>query len=816
MNTLWQKLSWNSGLLLSLWAMPSWAQISPDASLGSRVVTTDRLNFTIEDGSRAGNNLFHSFSQFSIPTGGSANFNHAPDIQTIFTRITGPEASTIDGRLTANTNFYLLNPNGILFGPGAQLNLGGSFLATTADRINFADGLTFPSSNTTPLLSLSVPIGLQMGTAPAAIRQQGYGHGLATYNPILQPYGSIAPVPSLALRPQQTIALVGGEIDLTGGVLQSPEGRIDLASLGSNAAIALTDHKLGPITGLQNDIRLSQKSLLDVNGIGSGDIQLQGKNISLNGGALIWAQNRGPQAGGSIAIYGTESLTLNGTAPDLASVSSIINETVGQGDAGNIQVLAPNVTVQNGANLMSRSFSPIQGGKTGDISIQADRFQVSGYSPIVPDIFSAVASYTAGSGTGGNLQLTASQVLMLNGGSLGASTSGSGNAGSLVVNAERVEVSGLTSNSVASAINSPSLGGSGNAGNLTINARQLTLSQGGLVVASSLGAGNAGSVTINASESVEVLGVPGLDARIYQTAIASAVSPTQEPYTSIFRLFGVVPSGDSGDLMVTTPKLLVTDGALITVNNDGTGISGNLKVNTEQTRVDKTSYIAAGSFSGQGGNIFVTASRVLALNRQSRIYTSSNGIGNGGNINITAPILLGLNNSDIAANAVQGAGGQIKIGSQGIFGLQFRDRPTPGNDITASSEFGISGKVEIVNPGVDPNSGLVELPVDLADGSREIRSGCQSNQGSQFVVTGRGGTAIDPTQTFTTQTPWQDLRDNQVARKKEIMRSQPTILSEANTWERDNQGNIQLMASGVRSINAIATCAKAASHPHQN
>jgi filamentous hemagglutinin family protein len=114
MNTSWQKLGWSSGLSLSLWATPSWAQIFPDASLNTRVVTPDQLNFAIEDGSRAGNNLFHSFSQFSIPPGGSATFNHASDIQTIFARVTGPEASAINGRLTANTNLYLLNPNGTL------------------------------------------------------------------------------------------------------------------------------------------------------------------------------------------------------------------------------------------------------------------------------------------------------------------------------------------------------------------------------------------------------------------------------------------------------------------------------------------------------------------------------------------------------------------------------------------------------------------------------------------------------------------------------------------------------------------------------
>ena len=75
------------------------AQIIPDITLSTTVTSSDNLNFVIENGQRTGNNLFHSFEAFSIPTGGTAHFTNAMDIQTIFSRVTGQNVSEIDTTL---------------------------------------------------------------------------------------------------------------------------------------------------------------------------------------------------------------------------------------------------------------------------------------------------------------------------------------------------------------------------------------------------------------------------------------------------------------------------------------------------------------------------------------------------------------------------------------------------------------------------------------------------------------------------------------------------------------------------------------------
>jgi filamentous hemagglutinin family protein len=145
-------------------------------------------NFNILNGINQGNNLFHSFSNLSVPTGGSATFDliNTPNIITIFSRVTGGNISNIDGliRTLSSSNpvsLFLMNPNGIMFGQNASLNIGGSFVGTTANSIKFADGTEFSATNpgAPPLLTMSVPIGLQMGQNPGDITVQGSGHRLS-------------------------------------------------------------------------------------------------------------------------------------------------------------------------------------------------------------------------------------------------------------------------------------------------------------------------------------------------------------------------------------------------------------------------------------------------------------------------------------------------------------------------------------------------------------------------------------------------------------------------------------------------------------
>lgn len=187
------------------------AKITPDNTLptNSRVLNQDDTK-VIEGGTQAGKNLFHSFEEFSVLGGQTAYFNNSVNIQNIITRVTGKSSSNIDGTLRSNgaANLFLINPNGIIFGANASLDIGGSFVGTTASSIKFEDGSKYSAVEPqTPLLTISIPIGLQFGSNPASIRNQSQASPNGAKGYFDNPEG-------LRVSPGKTLALIGGDIYL--------------------------------------------------------------------------------------------------------------------------------------------------------------------------------------------------------------------------------------------------------------------------------------------------------------------------------------------------------------------------------------------------------------------------------------------------------------------------------------------------------------------------------------------------------------------------------------------------------------------------
>ncbi|HEY9654765.1 MAG TPA: filamentous hemagglutinin N-terminal domain-containing protein, partial [Crinalium sp.] len=590
---------------LSVWlcAQPSAAQVVPDTTLpvGERSQVSGNPTVQIDEGAVRGGNLFHSFSQLSIPTGGSAYFNNALTITNIFARITGNSISNIDGLLRTNgtANLFLLNPNGILFGPNASLNLGGSFVATSANSINFADGFQYSATNpqTTPLLTVSVPIGLQMGTNPGGIEAQGNGYDLSVTVPIFSPLIRGGSAAGLRVPVGQTLALIGGDIDINSGTLTAEQGRIELGSV-RNGQVSLGDGFTFSYRGAQNfgDIRLSRQALADASE--GGSIQVQGNQVLLADGSMMLIQNQGTQAGGNIRVNAVLSLELSGSSPDGRTYGGLIGEAAGVRRGADITVSTQQLVMRNGAGIVARSHSS---GDAGDVTVNAsDSIQLIGSSPINPRFSSVIGSGLYNSGAGGTITVSTRQLSILDGGLVGASSFGTGNAGSVTVNAtEAVKIIGATPLLVQSAITSTALN-AGDAGAITVNTARLVLQNGGAAKSTNAGTGNAGSVTINASEFVEISGtVPGSPIFSY---VGSTAPIPAEATRQAFRLPDR-PSGNSGSLTINTPRLSINDGANISVSNDGTGRAGTLQVNANSILVDKGGAITAATASGEGGNV---------------------------------------------------------------------------------------------------------------------------------------------------------------------------------------------------------------------
>jgi large exoprotein involved in heme utilization and adhesion len=390
-------------------------------------------------------------------------------------------------------------------------------------------------------------------------------------------------------------------------------------------------------------------------------------------------------------------------------------------------------------------------------------------------------------------------------GGITSATVGPGRAGNLAIAADRIT---LTDGALLKALTT----GTGNAGDLTLSVRQLHVLNGSAISTATLGAGKGGGTTIHNAELIEVAGT----------------SPNGEFPSSIRA--DSLGTGNSGRLDITADRVSTRQGGGISVSGAGTGNAGNIAINARSLFLDR-GFITATSASGEGGNMTLRIADSLLLRQGSTISTTAGQArtgGNGGNINIQAGFIVAVprENSDISANAFQGRGGNVTIDTKGLFGLQYRNHPTPLSDITASSEFGLNGNIDVNVQDPDPTRGLVELPIALVDPAAKIVARCSAltNQSNSFVVTGRAGLPQDPRQFLPGQVVIQDLRStvgdaivetpqtlsaaspSHASQSHDFPRSTPSSSSiiEAQGWRVNAHGDVELFATLPQTQQAIA------------
>jgi filamentous hemagglutinin family protein len=254
--------------------------------------------FEITGGVRSGQNLFQSFDRFGLKAGEVANFQTPAEISNLLTRVTGGNASVINGRLQitgSNANFYLLNPAGVLFGPKASLNLPAAFTVTTGNGIRLGEKwFGIANSNLQDLTG-----------APNAFAFLGDN-------------GAIVNAANLSLKTGQSLTLLGGTVVNTGS-LSSPEGTVTIAAIpgqrfvqvseaGSLLSLTLRDRDRNALTGT---IAPSLAELLTGGGLGNatgvtvagGEVRLVGSGQTIVAGDAV--------ASGKI---GADRVTIQGQA----------------------------------------------------------------------------------------------------------------------------------------------------------------------------------------------------------------------------------------------------------------------------------------------------------------------------------------------------------------------------------------------------------------------------------------------------------------------------------------------------------------------
>jgi filamentous hemagglutinin family protein len=792
-----------TGLLGAIWAfvqlclvvvlpnIPIKAQITPDTTLGaegSRITPGANVQGLpaelIEGGALRETNLFHSFSEFNVNNGQRVYFANPTGIKNIFTRVTGNNASNILGTLgvNGNANLFLLNPNGIIFGSNARLNINGSFLATTANSFQFPDGTQFSATNpeAPPLLSISVPPGVQYGAQPGKI----------TVNQA-----------KLEVASQQSLILLGGDVELNGGRLNAPGGVIELEGLAGEGSVGVEVDgdflSLRDFTGTQGNVSISGTTISTTDtrasGSGSGDIQMTGRNVQITDSKIESVGN--DQSYGTITIKASDSVLLN---------NAILDTQNKNGTGGDVLINAPNqISIANSEISSEGYFGRIF---IGSLDPEEE-------DPIQPRTVvidnSKLTSETAS--TDGNLpdqqgliSIRANDsVEIKNGSQINATTSGIGDAGNITISAStgKVVIDGST---VQNRVNP---GAEGDGGSIEINAQTVKVTNNSDLDAGTFGMGDAGYIFISAPDGTVVI---DKGSRLFSDVLQNA-------------------QGDAGYIDITARNLLIDNANVIVDDKSQTNqtvktqdkLPGTIYISAEQMTLDNESQIKADSASTDGGEIFIGVSDRLLLRRGSLISAEAGREGLGGDggqitINVKDGFVIAVpsENSDIIANAFDGDGGKITIFAKRIFGLkQQREQSTSqlrsnrSSDISASSKFGLEGNIQIETLTLDPAQGLVQLPITLVDPTGLIAQGCESrNNGvakgqSTFVATGRGGlppSPDDPLSTGATPPPWVTRESGRASQSANVAtlpsRTPATPLVEAQGMVIGSQGEIILTA----------------------
>ena len=760
---------WYSPLTLKLYAQSAiafclltsgnaFAQVIPDNTLPQNsIVTPDGDIVEITGGTTSGTNLFHSFEEFSLNTGNTAFFDNAADINNIIGRVTGNNISDIDGLIRANgsADLFLINPNGIIFGENAALDIGGSFIGSTADSLKFTDGAEFSAvdPDASSLLTVSIPVGLQYGQENGDITVEGSGNNLFIDFDTFTVDRSDRSV-GLEVQPEKTLALVGGNVFIEGGNLTAPRGNIELGSV-AGGTVGLTPDDLGWKLGYDSvsdfqEVALSQAASLEASGNSGGRVNVKGSFVKITDGSAILTDTLGNGSGGSLTIEADET-EIYGAAENGFTSSLFTNVDLdATGDGGDALIDTEYLYIGDGAQVNVNTFGL---GNAGTLTVNAGDIEILGGSidGELPSGLFAQADIGQ-TGTGGNIDIEADYLLVADGAQINVNTFGEADAGNLTVRASEIELIAGSADFGSSGLfaSSEDLG---NGGNISVESDYLLVADGAQIVSSAFFEGDAGSLSVNSSE-IELIGTsPG--------GTPSGLFANSEDL------------GNGGNISVESDYLLVADGAQIVSSAFFEGDAGNLSVDSSEIELIGTSPggTPSGLFStveedaiGNGGNISV-ATEELVVSEGAQIAVSTLGLGNAGSLNIEAGNVelsgsKDLRPSGLFSNAIIGSGdgGDLNLTSDR---LTIIDGATisAGNFSSSNSEIppgtGAAGSISIDVNSLELDSTVAEkfstiTAAAFAQAGGDITLNVNSNlslsNGSQITAETRGdgnGGSID-------------------------------------------------------------------------
>ena len=606
-------------------------------------VEGDRIEIRGGQLSRDGTNLFHSFEEFGLSEGEVANFLSNPNIENILGRVVGGNPSYINGMLQVwggNSNLFLINPAGIVFGDAASLNVPGDFTATTATGIGFGDRElnSFGENSWGDLVGS--PDGLNF----------------AASNP-----GSIVNTGNLAVSTGSNLGLFAGTVVNT-GTLEAPGGNITLTAVPGESLVRLSAE--GNVLAL--DVAAADSTSVPF-------IPLSLPKLLTGGEAIAHASDITVNSDGTIGLRGANA-QLHPQMGDAIVSGELGNGEWGIGNAEmpTIQVLGERVTLQD-ATLDA---SGVGGG--GNIFLGGDR-QGLGTLPNASETFidrhSTIAADALFDGNGGEIIVFAEETATIFG-------TLSARGGELGGNGGFIETSGrqnLVLDTIPDASAANGLGGT-----WLIDPTDITIVPIGLTVGNNIVAANAISLALSGGSNVI------LDTST-ATGPAGAGDITLSPGAFIRKIAG-------GEATLT----LDADND-ITLNDSITSISGELNIvldadgsiDTGDAVIDSNGgdITLTANASGVGNGELIVGNEIFTHGGSLQLSS----LGNEGSLDVTAGKLFSTGNTinlaaggDLAVGPIDSEGGDVTL--------------TANSDATGEGELEISGDILANGGRIELNS----------------------------------------------------------------------------------------------------------------
>ncbi|MEM7524146.1 MAG: filamentous hemagglutinin N-terminal domain-containing protein [Pseudomonadota bacterium] len=688
------------------------AQIVTDGSVGAQRQFSASGDALIgpDLGRRSGGNLIHSFREFNARDGQTVLFGVPSGVSNVIGRVTGPNATTIDGRISftddalsglpVNADFWFFNPNGVMIGAGAELRTGGALYLSAGDGLNFADGSR-----------LSADLGEKLTITSAAPEAFGFfesepgpliirgasipaqGDGIALSGGVIEidqsflfagpnenlvliagAQGDLAPVSADAATPPPT----GGTISLTGGgegLLTADGGIISLSAGTINVSDGAVLSQALSGTGSDLRVRADQLTLSDDGVIGTitlgafdaGDIIVTARDIQLLRGGAIRSQTSAAGNAGEIRVSGFETLRIS---RDGSGKETVIESEVSapppqenaddvvipaSGDAGLVSITGGDLIMEDGGRIFS---STLGDGDAGSSIIRVSTLSAFDGAQIGTGALDAPDATVPTTGAGGDLDVEASERMLFSG------------VLSETANFPEPEPSGLFSGTEGAE--------TGRGGDVKASAPLIILTNEAEIGSETFAASRAGRVDLSGGDLIVEDG-----AEVTTTSRAGGRAGTVR-----IEMTGDVTIRDRGDVASRAGGV--------------DGRAGRVVIFGRDVMVEDSATVATNSLSSDGGAVRITGRRTTVINGAEVTTSVGDDDGDGGAIRVFGGPLALLNEARLASSAEQGDGGVVEISAVTSF-------IEPTSEIDVSSALGSAGEIRFLG-AINDSTAETEAP----------------------------------------------------------------------------------------------------------